>query len=222
MPQPPLSPRAIPLTHKLLTMASPQYLGHFQPTTGTLLAHRLPMPAQVLAVHTSPVHAFSKHRATCIELRAGHGVVGDAHGGVTVQHRSRVARDPSQPNLRQVHLIQGELLAELASQGQPVQPGQMGENITTTGLALLELTEGTVLRIGPEALVRITGLRNPCAQIEAFMPGLQAAVLGRTPDGELVRKAGVMGVVLTSGTVVPGDTVTVVEAPLPHVALRPV
>lgn len=83
------------------------------------------MPAQVLAVHTSPAHAFSKYRATCIELRAGHGLVGDAHGGVTVQHRSRVARDPSQPNLRQVHLTQGELLAELVRQSMPVQPGRV-------------------------------------------------------------------------------------------------
>lgn len=180
------------------------------------------MPAHVLAVHASPVHAFSKDRVPRIELRAGHGVVGDTHAGTTVQHRSRVARDPSQPNLRQVHLIQGELLAELAAQGLHVQPGQMGENITTTGLDLLALAEGTVLRIGLDAQVRVTGLRNPCSQIEAFMPGLLAAVLGRSPDGELVRKAGVMGVVLASGGVAPGDTVTVLEAPQPHVALRPV
>jgi MOSC domain-containing protein YiiM len=180
------------------------------------------MPARITAVHAKGNHSFSKDSVPRIELVAGQGVAGDAHCGVTVKHRSRVARDPTQPNLRQVHLLHAELLDELAGRGLPVQPGQMGENITTQGLPLLDLAEGTVLRLGSEALVRITGLRNPCAQIEAFMPGLLAAVLDRTANGELVRKAGVMGVVLASGVVLPGDAIHIVEAPVPHVPLRPV
>jgi MOSC domain-containing protein YiiM len=114
------------------------------------------------------------------------------------------------------------LFEELASQGLHVAPGQMGENLSTAGLPLLDLPEHTLLRIGDQALIRLTGLRNPCAQIESFMPGLLAAVLGRTPDGELVRKAGVMGVVLESGTVRSGDPITIVDTPLPHTPLRPV
>lgn len=178
--------------------------------------------ATVQAVHAKAGHAFSKDAWPLIELRAGHGVVGDGHAGVTVQHRSRVARDPSQPNLRQVHLIHAELLDELHARGLPVDPGQLGENITTRGLDLLALAEGTVLRLGATAEVRVTGLRNPCAQIEAFRPGLLAAVLDRAADGALVRKAGVMGVVLASGAVRPGDRIDVVHAPVPGRPLQPV
>lgn len=180
------------------------------------------MLARVVAVHVKDVHAFSKESVPEISLLSGQGVAGDAHCGVTVKHRSRVARDPSQPNLRQVHLMHSELLAELASKGLHVLPGQLGENITTTGLPVLELSEGTVLRIGAQTLVRVTGLRNPCAQIEAFMPGLLAAVLDRTPEGELVRRAGVMGVVLEPGSVRPGDPVAIAQLPALHVPLRPV
>lgn len=177
---------------------------------------------QVVAVHAKSVHAFSKEALAAIELDAGLGVRGDAHAGVTVKHRSRVARDPSQPNLRQVHLLAAELLDELAGRGLPVQPGQMGENITTRGIDLLALSEGAELQIGPSARLRITGLRNPCAQIEAFMPGLLAAVLDRSPDGELIRRAGVMAVVLASGPVCPQDTIRWVRRPAPHQSLRPV
>ncbi|MGE0314052.1 MAG: MOSC domain-containing protein [Lautropia sp.] len=180
------------------------------------------MTARVVAVHRKATHAFSKDSAPGIELVAGHGVAGDAHHGVTVRHRSRVARDPSKPNLRQVHLIHAELFTELEAMGFQVSPGRMGENITTSGLSLLALSEGSVLRIGNVSLVRITGLRNPCAQIEAFMPGLLAAVLGRTPDGQLVRKAGVMGIVLESGTVHPGDPIAIEHTPETHTPLRPV
>lgn len=180
------------------------------------------MSALVVAVHAKGVHAFSKDSVPGISLLAGQGVAGDAHCGATVKHRSRVARDPSQPNLRQIHLLHDELFTELNSRGLRVLPGQMGENITTTGLPLLELSEGTVLRIGEQAVVRITGLRNPCAQIESFMPGLLAAVLDRTPAGELVRKAGAMGVVLESGRVQAGDPVAILHSPQPHAALRPV
>lgn len=180
------------------------------------------MTARVLAVHARGTHSFSKDSASAIELVAGHGVAGDAHFGVTVKHRSRVARDPTQPNLRQVHLLAQELFDELAAQGLHVAPGQMGENITTTGLPLLALSEGCVLRVGEHASVRVTGLRNPCAQIENFKPGLLAAVLDRTPEGELVRKAGVMGVVLESGVVRPGDSIVIVQSPQPHRPLQPV
>jgi MOSC domain-containing protein YiiM len=178
--------------------------------------------AHVVAVHSKATHAFSKDTVPRIELIAGEGVAGDAHSGVTVKHRSRVARDPTQPNLRQVHLMHAELFTELAAKGLHVSPGCMGENITTAGLDLLALGEGTTLRIGRHVRVRVTGLRNPCSQIEAFMPGLMAAVLDRTPDGALVRKAGVMGVVLASGTVEAGDLVVVEHAPSPCVALKPV
>ncbi|MBX3642004.1 MAG: MOSC domain-containing protein [Rubrivivax sp.] len=180
------------------------------------------MPARVVAVHCKGSHAFSKDSARRIQLLAGQGVAGDAHCGVTVKHRSRVARDPTQPNLRQVHLMHSELFAELARKGLQVLPGQLGENITTAGLPVLDLAQGTVLRIGTQALVRVTGLRNPCAQIEAFMPGLLAAVLDRTPQGQRVRKAGIMGIVLESGTVDPGDAITIEHIPHPAAPLQPV
>lgn len=184
--------------------------------------HEVGTQGRVVAVHAKSVHAFSKDGVPAIELVAGQGVAGDAHCGVTVKHRSRVARDPTQPNLRQVHLMHGELFAELADRGLDVLPGQMGENITTAGLDLLALAEGTCLRVGGQALVRVTGLRNPCAQIEAFMPGLLAAVLDRSPEGELVRKAGVMGVVVEPGVVRAGDAIAIVHVPEQRVALRPV
>ena len=188
-----------------------------------LIATRMkPMPPNVVAVHSSPNHAFSKAIQPGIELVIGHGVKGDAHSGVTVKHRSRVAKDPSQPNLRQVHLLQAELLDELSAKGLTVSPGQMGENITTRGLALLGLGVRTRLRIGLTAVVELTGLRNPCGQIESFKPGLLAAVLDKTPDGALVRKAGVMGIVVTGGLVHPGDGVVVIHQPAVYTALQPV
>jgi MOSC domain-containing protein YiiM len=136
-------------------------------------------------------------------------VQGDAHCGALVKHRSRVAQDPTQPNLRQVHLIHAELFDELRAQGFAVVPGDLGENITTRGIALLALPTGTRLRIGAEAIVEVTGLRNPCGQIEQFQTGLLAAVLGRGPNGELIRKTGVMGVVIAGGVVRAGDAVAV-------------
>jgi MOSC domain-containing protein YiiM len=166
--------------------------------------------AKVAAVHLSAAHSFSKRSVGSIRLVAGLGVEGDAHSGALVQHRSRVARDPSQPNLRQVHLVHAELLAELVTQGFPVQPGSIGENITTSGIALLALSQGTELHIGSDAVVVVTGLRNPCAQLDSFSAGLMGAVLDRTPDGRLIRKSGVMGIVRVSGTVLPGDTIRVV------------
>ncbi len=180
------------------------------------------MAALVVSVHSKVTHAFSKDALACISIVAGQGVEGDAHSGVTVKHRSRLAKDPTQPNLRQVHLIHKELLDELHLRGLLVRPGQMGENITTAGLPLLNLSAGTILRIGSDAVLKITGLRNPCSQIEAFMPGLLAAVLDRSADGAIIRKAGVMAVALESGVVHPGDEVKVVSTPEIHVPLQPV
>jgi MOSC domain-containing protein YiiM len=149
-------------------------------------------------------------------------VQGDAHLGETVKHRSRVARDPSQPNLRQVHLIQAELHDELRAAGFAVSAGQMGENITTRGVDLLGLPTGTRLHLGKTAVVQVTGLRNPCAQLDRFQPGLMAAVLVRDEHGTLIRKAGVMGIVLAGGEVRPGDPILVELPPVPHRSLEPV
>lgn len=179
-----------------------------------------PPAAHVLAVAAAAGHGFSKALAPSITLLAGLGVQGDAHCGVTVKHRSRVAQDPTQPNLRQVHLLHAELFAELAAQGHAIAPGQLGENITTQGIDLLGLPVDTELHLGGTAVLRLTGLRNPCVQIDRFRPGLMAAVLGRAPDGRLLRKAGVMAVVLAGGTVAPGDVVRVVRPGLPHRALE--
>ena len=168
--------------------------------------------AFVKAVSRSPSHSFSKPNVVSIRLLAGLGVEGDAHCGETVRHRSRVARDPTQPNLRQVHLIQSELFDELRDRGFVVAPGAMGENVTTVGIDLLGLPTGARLGLGPGAVVEITGLRNPCHQIEDFEPGLLAAVLDRDEAGNLVRKAGVMGIVAKGGDVAPGDGI-VLELP---------
>jgi MOSC domain-containing protein YiiM len=164
---------------------------------------------RVVAVSKDGEHRFSKPVVDAVTLVAGWGIEGDAHAGTTVQHRSRVARDPSQPNLRQVHLLHTELFAEVAEAGFTVEPGQMGENVTTSGIDLLGLPEGTVLHLGDDASVRVTGLRNPCQQINGFEPGLLRAVLGRAEDGTVERKGGVMSVVLTGGTVRPGDRIRV-------------
>ena len=178
------------------------------------------MKPHVIAVSSSRQHAFSKGAASQITLLAGLGVEGDAHCGETVKHRSRVARDPTQPNLRQVHLIHSELFEELLSLGFEIAPGQIGENITTRNLDLLGLPVDTQLHIGASAVIRITGLRNPCDQLNQFQPGLTAAVLGRTPDGKLVRKAGVMGVVVAGGLVRPDDAIMVRLPVHPHRTLE--
>jgi MOSC domain-containing protein YiiM len=167
------------------------------------------MHPSVVAVSSSPAHEFSKSPAQRINLLVGLGVEGDAHCGATVKHRSRLNQNPLPPNLRQVHLIHCELFEELAAKGLSVAPGQMGENITTRGIALLALPVGAELQIGPTAIVRITGLRNPCGQLDRFQAGLKAAVLERAPDGHIARKAGVMGVVVAGGLVSPGDAIAV-------------
>jgi MOSC domain-containing protein YiiM len=180
------------------------------------------MQGLVVAVGSSTTHSFSKVTGLQITLLEGLGVQGDAHCGVTVKHRSRVARDPTQPNLRQVHLMHAELFDELSHRGFSVHPGQMGENITTRGVALLELPVGTELCFGATAVVRLTGLRNPCIQLDQFKTGLMSAVLGRSTEGKLIRKAGVMGVVVAGGVVCPGDKVGVELPAESHRALEPV
>jgi MOSC domain-containing protein YiiM len=166
----------------------------------------------VTAVSLSEGHTVRKRPRDRIRLLPGLGVDGDAHLGATVQHRSRLRRDPSAPNLRQVHLIHAELHDELGASGFAVSPGEMGENVTTRGIDLLALPGGTRLRLGDDAVVEVTGLRNPCVQLDGIRPGLMAASLARDDRGHLVRKAGVMSVVLAGGDVRPGDAI-VVELP---------
>ena len=180
------------------------------------------MSGIVVAVSRSPGHTFSKPNEASITLLAGLGVAGDAHQGATVKHRSRVARDPSQPNLRQLHLIHSELHDELHAAGFDLMPGQMGENVTTRGIDLLGLPAGARLYLGEAAVVEVTGLRNPCAQLNKLRPGLMAATLDRDAEGNLVRKAGLMAVVLTPGVVRPGDAIAIELPPEPWRKLEPV
>ncbi len=176
----------------------------------------------VTAVSRSPTHTMTKPNEASIRLLTGLGIAGDAHLGETVKHRSRVARDPTQPNLRQVHLIHAELHDELQAAGFAVLPGQMGENITTRGVDLLGLPIGTRLHLGDQAVVEVTGLRNPCAQLDGIQPGLMAATLDRDEQGNLIRKAGIMGVVVADGDVRPDDSIRVELPSAPHRALVPV
>jgi len=176
--------------------------------------------AAVIAVSRDADHRFSKANQDSIRLLAGLGVEGDAHLGVTVQHRSRVAQDPTQPNLRQVHLIHSELFDELRPVGYRIGPGDLGENVTTRGVDLLALPTGTRLRLGPDAIVELTGLRNPCLQIDHFRDGLLKQVVGRDATGRLIRKAGVMAVVLESGEIHPGVPITASFPHLPHLPLE--
>jgi MOSC domain-containing protein YiiM len=176
------------------------------------------MNGTVTAVSSNGAYSFTKPNRDAITLLAGLGVEGDVHAGVTVKHRSRVAQDPTQPNLRQVHLIHEELFAEVGEAGFTVSAGDLGENITTSGIDLLGLPTGTLLHIGDDAVVEVTGLRNPCRQIDGFQNGLLKQVLGRDEDGNVVRKAGIMSVVVEGGVVRPGDTI---KAELPYGPHRP-
>jgi MOSC domain-containing protein YiiM len=176
----------------------------------------------VAAVSRSPAHTMSKPTAGSIRLLAGLGVEGDAHQGVTVKHRSRVAKDPTVPNLRQVHLIHAELFEELRQRGFAVSPGLMGENVTTSGIDLLALPTGTRLHLGGEAVVEVTGLRNPCRQLDTLQGGLMAATLDRDGDGNLIRKAGIMAIVVAGGVVREGDPIRVELPSPPHRPLAPV
>jgi MOSC domain-containing protein YiiM len=176
----------------------------------------------VVAVSLRAGHHFSKTPSLCIRLLAGLGVAGDGHLGETVQHRSRVRKDPTQPNLRQVHLIHSELFDELRAKGFGVEASDLGENITTSGIDLLALPTGTRLHLGEDAVVEITGLRNPCIQLDHFQKGLMAATLEKSADGTLIRKAGIMSIVIAEGDVRPGDAIRIELPDMPHWPLRPV
>lgn len=178
------------------------------------------MTGQVIAVAKDSDHRFSKLLVPEITIVAGLGVEGDAHQGVTVKHRSRLRVDPTQPNLRQVHLIHSELFDEVATQGFRVGPADLGENMTTKGIDLLGLPRGARLKVGDEVVLEVTGLRNPCAQIDNWQKGLLAAVLDRGPSGELIRKSGIMSVVLKGGRVRAGDCIAVEMAEPPFLPLE--
>lgn len=180
------------------------------------------MQPVVRAVCNSPTYTLRKQTREVVHLLAGLGVEGDAHLGIYVRHRSRVRQDPTQPNLRQVHLIHSELHDELRTKGFDIAAGVMGENLTTRGIDLLGLPTGTTLRLGPTAIVEVTGLRNPCVQLDGIAPGLMAAVLDHDADDNLIRKAGIMGIVRASGFVRPGDPITVELPPPPHIPLAKV
>ncbi|MFG2132209.1 MOSC domain-containing protein [Streptomyces sp. NPDC048751] len=174
------------------------------------------MGGTVSAVSSNGTYSFTKPNRDSITLIAGLGVEGDVHAGVTVKHRFRMRKDPSQPNLRQVHLIHEELFTEVGAAGFEVAAGQLGENVTTRGIDLLGLPTGTLLRLGDEAVVEVTGLRNPCAQIDGFQQGLMKQVVGRDEDGTVRFKSGIMSVVVHGGVVRPGDPVEVELPDGPH------
>jgi MOSC domain-containing protein YiiM len=177
------------------------------------------MSGTVVAVSSSETHSFSKPNREYIRLLAGLGVEGDAHMGATVKHRSRVAVDPSQPNLRQVHLIHFELHAELRDAGFEVSPGELGENVTTRGIDLLGLPKGARLHMGDSAVVQLTGLRTPCVQLDQFQQGLLKQLISHDEQGNVIRKAGIMSIVLTGGEIHAGDRIDVELPPLPHESL---
>ena len=178
--------------------------------------------ARIIGLARDDMHRVAKQPCERIRLVAGLGVEGDAHAGLTMQHRSRWVKQRTVPNLRQVHLIHAELFDELAAKGFEVAPAQMGENVTTIGIDLLGLSAGTRLRLGEEALIEITGLRNPCFKLDGIASGLMQAVLEKGPGKSLNRKAGVMAVVVASGEVRLGDGIVVVHTPALHIPLAPV
>jgi MOSC domain-containing protein YiiM len=180
------------------------------------------MAGLVTAVSRSATHTLKKLNTDCIRLVTGLGVEGDAHAGATVKHRSRLARFAGAPNLRQVHLIHAELHDELSRKGIAVSAGQMGENITTRGVDLLGLPTGSRLHLGEVAVIEVTGLRNPCAQLDRIRPGLMGATLERSAEGKLIRKAGIMAIVIVEGQVRPGDAIRVELPAEPHRPLVPV
>lgn len=180
------------------------------------------MDGTVVAVSKSGTHTFSKPNQGSVRLLAGLGMEGDAHMGETVKHRSRVKRDPTQANLRQVHLIHSELHDELNASGFHVSAGDMGENITTRGVDILNLPVGTRLHLGKDAVVELTGLRNPCEQIDTFQDGLLKACVSKDAEGNIIRKAGVMSIVLVDGEVFPDDQIKIEYPSEPHQPLQPV
>jgi MOSC domain-containing protein YiiM len=178
--------------------------------------------ARVVAVSLRRGHHFSKTPALSIRLLSGLGVEGDGHMGATVQHRYDRRRDPTKPNLRQVHLIPSELFDELRGKGFAIAPGDLGENITTSEIDLAALPTGTRLYLGASAVIELTGLREPCTLMDRFQRGLKAATLDRDAYGGLLYKAGVMAVVLKDGEVAPGDPIRIEHPAGPLKPLQPV
>ena len=178
------------------------------------------MIGHVIALHRSAVHNFSKQPETSLNLLQGLGIEGDAHMGATVKHRSRVAANPNQPNLRQVHLLHAEMIDEIRGKGFDIKSGDVGENITTHGIDLINLPRHTRLHIGSSVILSVTGLRNPCAQLDNFQSGLTQAFLGKTADGKLIRKAGIMAIVLESGAIHQGDEIRLELPSPPHLMLE--
>jgi hypothetical protein len=174
------------------------------------------MMPSVIAVSSSPAYTFSKPNLPSVNLVAGIGVEGDAHSGPLIRHRDLVNQDPTQPNLRQVLLIQQEIFESLAERGHEVGAGHLGDNITTQGLDLHALPTGTRLRLGDTAVVELTGLRQPCPQIDDFQNGLTTVLRHRDAEGDMVQAAGVMSIVLDGGTVKPGDRIELDVPPEPH------
>lgn len=178
------------------------------------------MSGHVISVHKSKTHSFSKKPETSLNLLQSLGIEGDSHMGATVKHRSRVAADPNQPNLRQVHLLHIEMIDEICRKGLAIKPGDVGENITTHGIDLLALPRHTRLHIGSHVILNITGLRNPCSQLDNFLPGLTHAFLDKSDDGQLIRKAGIMAIVLEGGIVFQGDEIRIELPSKPHLTLN--
>ena len=176
--------------------------------------------ASVVAVSKDGQHRFSKTPCAQILLLEGIGIQGDAHAGITVQHLHRMAKDPGQPNLRQVHLLPSEFFDEARGEGYELGPGDLGENVLTEGLDLAGLSLDTLLHIGSGAVVRVTGLRNPCVQINRFRKGLLKVASGRDENRKVVLKAGIMGIVTTGGIIRPGDGIDVEPPAPPHHALE--
>lgn len=175
---------------------------------------------QVKALSRSAHHSMSKKNEESLQILTGLGVAGDAHMGEKVKHRSRVAKNPNQPNLRQVHLIHSELHSELLQKGFDIKAGEMGENITTEGIALLALPRNSILHIGAQVKIQVTGLRNPCDQLNGLQEGLMKAVLDKDKEGNLIRKAGIMGIVIQGGEIILGDPIEVSYPPKPYQALE--
>lgn len=174
------------------------------------------MNATVISVSRSSGHSFRKACEESINLIEGFGVEGDVHAGKKIKHTFLAKEDPDRKNIRQIHLIAAELFTELKGKGFNVDPGQLGENITTEGIDLLSLPTGTLLHIGNGAVIELTALRQPCIQIDEFQQGLLKEVVYKDSGGNIIRKVGVMGVILVSGAVSPNDEIIVETPDKPH------
>ena len=170
---------------------------------------RVRLPGTVLSVSRDDKHRFSKPTVSSIRLVAGFGVEGDSHAGATVQHLYEKKRNPSAPNLCQVHFMAAELFDDLVPTGYTVAPGELGENVTTEGINLMSLPLGTQLHLGAQAVVSVTGMRSPCSLINGYQKGLMKQLIKTDAAGTVHRRGGIMGVVVRGGVVNPGDCIRV-------------